>query len=508
MRGSVVASCVGLAVGLVGLLGLGALATGCEATKAPRGEPPAAALAGQDGSVAALGEVVAKPAVREALPTPTSTPTMVAEVPKVPSPHDREAPALATPEGADFSLEAVFPDRHLPVQEFSEKIAKRIRYKLRGVAKAPIALRSFIQVPNADGTTEVFALYEYSAYEECVRGYPTRKEGRPRCMTDKKDLECVKLGAVRAHFGVPKAGATLETGGALTVWSMAMSSAECTVSEERVFVDDLDRDGKLEMAIDVTMATQTPGFRSPDLHEGDRDFVIFTGTDDGIDLELDLDSWRLWGSATPEAELSATIEMRDVNGDGRLDVVQTDSPGCAAELYDEYGGRREPQEGQRCVDQPRLRTVHLYEPRRDAWSSSDELSGMTRPAAAEDAEAAEAEAADGDAAGEAKAGVAPAAVPSEAPKAEGAKSEGAKPEAAKAEGAKAEGAQPEGTKIEAVKPEGAKPGAAKLEATKDDAARPEGAKIEAPPTPTPAGAPAPVAAPAPVVAPAAAPAKK
>jgi hypothetical protein len=174
MRGSLVTLCVGIAVGLL---------ASCESTKSPKTDRPVAAPA----APAQVAAPIASSARRDPPKVAEKMPALSQVAPTAPLAMEKLAAAQG--EGDDegqesdvFAIAAAFPDRLLPAEKFSEKMAKRIRYKLRDVTKAPIALRHFIQAPNPDGSLDVFAIYEYGELEGCVRGYPTRKEGRVACL--------------------------------------------------------------------------------------------------------------------------------------------------------------------------------------------------------------------------------------------------------------------------------------------------------------------------------------
>jgi hypothetical protein len=118
-----------------------------------------------------------------------------------------ERAASARPGGE--SLEQLFPARAQPADApVGEKLQRRIRFALRSVAKAPIALRDLISVPREDGGAEIFGLYQYSAYEECVRGHPSREEARTKCLGTRDDWDnllrnnraCMRYGLLYARL--------------------------------------------------------------------------------------------------------------------------------------------------------------------------------------------------------------------------------------------------------------------------------------------------------------------
>jgi hypothetical protein len=379
MRGCLVTLCVAIAV---------ALLTGCESTKSPKLDPPAT----DDAKVAApIGPAtqVQKLKADDAKPASSDVPTAPLAMEKL--------EAAAEDEGAEgdvVSLPDAFPERRLPAEKLSDKMVKRIRYKLRDVTKAPIALRHFIQVPGPDGSVDVFAIYEYGELESCVRGYPTRKEGRAACLEQLPSLDCVRLGAVRAHFGAPRPGASMETSGALTVWSMAFEDTKCSAAEELAFVDDVDRDGKLEMLIDLTTSYTEGGERTPAEHGYQRSLYVFPGADGSEPFQLDVDTSVIEDGVAPPSVLGSEISMGDFNRDGHMDFLHSLAPDCPE--LDSYGSSNEEWQAKQeaCGRKPRGQKIYLYDLKLDQWEESSELSEARYAAEVKASEAAIAEAAE------------------------------------------------------------------------------------------------------------------
>ncbi len=500
MRATRVRLCVGLVAGLGGVLGAG-LGGGCESTKAPKGEAPKpeAAKALEAKTPDVKSPVAAAKDGQPAIANVPATDPLVMQ--KLEAADEAADEAMADDE--DYSLEAVFPDRSLAVTDFPEKAQKRIRYKLREAAKAPIALRSLIPVKKDDGSTEVFGLYEYSVYEDCVRGYATRKEGRAQCRQWLVDGGCVKLGLVHARFGAPKAGATIETSGSLSVWWAAIEESECSVVSESAFVDDLDRDGKLEMALDLETSHYEPGERSPGSYDMRQEFFVFQGTEDGlINLSHQLDEISSYdGQRERAAEDAAVIEARDANGDGRVDFVITEVPDCVEKVMENYYSSERDAMEKECRALPRDKSVFLYDRAGDRWAKSEEVSAAwtAREAERVKEEAEKDEAADGADGADGATASGAAGAGGEGAKEEGetkGETKGEKKEGGKAEAkAKAREEAKEEAKTEVGKPAAASPEAAKPAATSPAAANPAVASPAAANPADPAkSAPAPAAA--------------
>jgi hypothetical protein len=375
MRGALVTWCVGISV---------ALLASCESSKAPKNEQVPAAPVNEAAPVVPASQLE-KPKAGESKPVIAEVPTAPLAMQKLEDAKE-DAKEDAAVQGAAISLEAAFPERRVPTEKLSDKMAKRLRYKLRDVTKAPIALRHFIQVPNPDGSLEVFAIYEYGVLESCVRGYPTRKQGRAACFAKGLSSDCVKLGAVRAHFGAPKEGTSMETSGALTVAAMELQGTNCSADEELVFVDDVDRDGKLEMLIDLT-TSDVSGVQSrePAYWEYRRQLAVFGGDEGRDPFQLWVDVWDTAEPAdVPLSPLASDLEMGDFNHDGHLDFLRSESPEC--DLRDEQNihldGAKLDAKIAWCAKQPRIQSVFLYDLKNDQWEASEALSAARTAKAA------------------------------------------------------------------------------------------------------------------------------
>jgi hypothetical protein len=187
---------------------------GCESSKKPAPVPgpekaPVAAKPAEHGS-AAVGPVGVKPAA----PAPK-------QVEALPAPPD--------------PIAALFPVKYMPSETLPDQMRRRIRFRLRDKSQAAIALHHIIDISKPDGSREVFALYGYSFYEDCLHGYATRKEGREHCLAEGGTMPINRagaaLGAVRALFGPPDATTPADTGGSLSIWSMAFEDELCDVDQ-------------------------------------------------------------------------------------------------------------------------------------------------------------------------------------------------------------------------------------------------------------------------------------
>jgi hypothetical protein len=326
-----------------------------------------------------------------------SEPAPKAEAPHTPvaqtAPADADVPADAAP--VDAAAPPVDPiasrfRRHYTTDDaLTERMQRRIRYHLRDQTKAPIALSQIIRVPQTNGGVDVFGIYEYSVYEDCVLGYPNRKEGRENCQGEAVSLteqdpigrvhtddtkvrlneQCVRLAVVRARFAPPGPGIPADAGGAVTISSAKLEGTLCEARDyQHLFVADLDGDEKLELFIDITTSeekvTTSPGMRDvPEQrtigHRFERHLYVFSGDDaNGFALSAPLGDWE---DSDPEPQ--ELVELRDVNKDRRLDIVAKEH--CFS--VSTSGGE------ELCLGRTRYKTTYIYDPQRDVWSRPEDM---------------------------------------------------------------------------------------------------------------------------------------
>lgn len=355
----------------------------------------AALLEGRGPSASASKEVTAdqpRPPVgpnTAAAPAPAEQAGSDSTVPSSPP-----AAAVATAAPATDAMEALFPQRHTRSEDVSEKAQRRIRYQLRDVARAPIALRDLIQVPRRDGGLEVYALYEYSVYEDCVKSTASRQEGRAKCLEepvsvvigtnpdhDEEDRdsrrylykqvrlgrECRKYGVVHAAFSPPPAGQEPGEAGALRVSSLPLPEIDCELQTlAQFFVDDVDGDHQPELYLDVTSARPSVrnqrGSYADDINVEDvtrkHHVLIVRTAAEALELQDKLDVVQS-ADAPPGSGLGVTL--RELNRDGHLDLVAIGS--C---LVDLAAGKMYATE-EVCQSEMRERIWYLYDREVDRW---------------------------------------------------------------------------------------------------------------------------------------------
>ncbi len=266
---------------------------------------------------------------------------------------------------------------YAPGESLPEPLRKRLRAVLKDRSRSPIALHHVIDLPRPDGSHEVFALYEYAVYEDCVARYPDRETGREHCaghfervfdhvdtINDKEvvryrkapiNRDCLALGAVHAVLGPP---GTRPADALVELTATDLPDLRChPVAYQRVAAADVDGDHQLELYIDVTTMDDWVGsFRdsfgtvSALRSDWDRRLFILAGTDvRNAELAVRVDQVRGHGDLVPE-EL---VELRDVDGDGHLDVIVTEM----RYMHSASDGIGEPLELE-----GRNRTVYRYDP--------------------------------------------------------------------------------------------------------------------------------------------------
>jgi hypothetical protein len=311
------------------------------------------------GSAAAANEV-------EVAPVPATPPA-------APTPAIAKA-LLADKDPKD--VERLFPARKRPREQLPDLLQRRIRNKLRDVSKAPIALRDAIYLPREDGSAEVLAIYELSAYEDCVlRHGGSRKAARAQCLPELQEVSGVyssfkvRLNAKCRSYGVAHAslGATAE-GAKLQVTHYALAEDVCkVVSLRQFFLDDVDRDGEPELVLEAT---------------GEREEIFEDGRAHNYAVGENGTNY-LWvlkiGEEMTEQIHFSMADYRsdeswwvDLNHDERPDLVQIAD--CKREGYDP---ERDP-----CDETLLTRIWHVYDREQDRWLD-DEAANRAEAEAAE-----------------------------------------------------------------------------------------------------------------------------
>lgn len=273
-------------------------------------------------------------------------------------------------------LEHAAPEAPLELAVLSQtplpdKMNRRIRFRLRSLSKAPVALRTIAYVPRSDGSAKVVATYETSVYEECVRDHPNRKDGSKACLKKRLVRGCVRSGVVWAHFAVPKAGTPPEQGGELTVYTRPLEREICTIEKEVVRLADLDGDGRLELELNVLSAhTPEADNRGQWNHEYWWSYYLLRGDlAPERSLSLEVAKWYVDNSQDGYSPDPLTLfEARDVDHDGHRDLVIYDPLDLESCNPDEQP-RDAPEEGKPnpCALVNRATALYLYNAPADAW---------------------------------------------------------------------------------------------------------------------------------------------
>lgn len=255
------------------------------------------------------------------------------------------------------------------------------------MARAPIALRDFIGVPRSDGGKDVYAIYEYSVYEDCVKGAASRQDGRSACLEepvsvvtgtnphhDEEDSnsdrylykqirpgrECRKYGAVYAAFSPAPADKVLGEEGALRVLSLPLPEIDCELHTlAQFFVDDVDGDREQELYLDVTSARPSVrnvrGSFTDDIDVEDvarrRNVLIVGPAGEGLELQGHIPDAEVW--------------MRDLDRDGHADLVAIGR--CIEDLAEGTEDFTMWGVEEYCVPEMRERIWYLYDGELDGW---------------------------------------------------------------------------------------------------------------------------------------------
>jgi hypothetical protein len=268
-------------------------------------------------------------------------------------------------------VKAMFPRHKAPKEPLPEDVQRMIRYRMRDVSKAPIALRDAIYLPREDGGAEVLAVYEVSAYEECVQRHGgSRKKARDACLPELQTLRDrsaedeegakVRLNRDCRNYGVVHASRApfdqTVKGDRWKVSTLALPRASCKLSLQQLFLDDIDRDGRPELVLGGTTSNEEIEERNSETVVS-REARLLWVFDVGEELteQLQLLVAERWGAGE--------TFWADLNGDRRADLVQLED--CLVGI-----GDSESQCDRVLLD----RVWHLYDSQGDRWEvfSEDE----------------------------------------------------------------------------------------------------------------------------------------
>lgn len=316
-----------------------------------------------------------KPAVAEPAGAGTAAKVAVApaaraaggEAAKGPASGGEAAKAAAT-EAAKAASQAVAP---VPakVPPVPELLQKRIRYQLRDVSPAPLALREAQLVSAADGSAEVVGFYEFSVYEDCVkREGGSRKAAREKCLPEletiydyntpdgEREERQVRLNRECKRYGLfyARVGAALDPAkGSLVVAHVALPEEDCELSSAELALSDHDLDGRRELVAEMRLGRE--------VIEDQR-----RGTSVADDEHRYLRVLEVGAELRPQFELvvdaqgpGAEVTWVDLDRDERVDLVH--KVGCHPGM-----GMSEEEERQ-CDDEVRERVWYRYDRELDTW---------------------------------------------------------------------------------------------------------------------------------------------
>lgn len=251
----------------------------------------------------------------------------------------------------------------------SELLQKRIRYQLREVSPAPVALRELTYQRQADGGAEVVGFYEYSAYEDCVKRVGgSRKAAREQCLPELETISsygssdepshrqvrlnrtCMRYGLMYAHV----APNPEPDKGALSVLHTAVFEDECELARvSDLRVEDLDRDGRKELIAEVTLAHEVVASerRGQSVADEEHRYLQVFEVGDALRPQLSL-------LVAQYDQAGASVQWVDLNHDERVDLVQIED--CNDSPYTDADDAE-------CEDVVRNRVWYLYDKELDQW---------------------------------------------------------------------------------------------------------------------------------------------
>lgn len=214
---------------------------------------------------------------------------------------------------------------------------------------------------SSPGDTHGWVLYELSLMDLCLRE-ATKKACRDKLRQEDVGVEdrrkCKEINLVRAKLSDPTELA--EPFGL---------KLPCKASKVRRFDGvDIDRDGKLEVLVDVTDEFTSSGAHDSDIVDHARHVVILRH-DGTSQLDMPL-AWGMSEFAPPSAE-ATRIEYPDHNGDGHPDLLLrtvefVGSEESVEQVYDDIFVKALDEEGENA---PETVAIRLYEPDNDEWGA-------------------------------------------------------------------------------------------------------------------------------------------
>ncbi len=339
------------------IIGALALAVGCDKTSGqtkPSGSETVAAAPGH-------GEITSEP---------DQTPG-VGRQGEAPGPAENEANEPAAEPG-DNAAETVEP-------MLSVKMNRRIRYALKKKLGTPVALSWILHEKAADGSSVVFAIYELSKLEDCVRKGGGGRELRIECR-ETHGIDRLQFGLVRADFATPGPDTPEGHGGAMKVEHRFELEQDGDDVQVAMKLQDIDVDDKLELVVRIDYSWTEEASR------GDSEFTPNIADYHVLDAEDLREQFaiRLEQETDEYTEMSGMASMsqvayKDLNGDGHPDIVahsaEWETLGTCEFDENDWPIREEGDDLCHAIPE---RTDWLYDRQSDAWIAK---MGAGKPAA-------------------------------------------------------------------------------------------------------------------------------
>ncbi len=318
-----------------------------------RGGTPAVDKARRDADLASVRTAAwFEPVMRGEDPSPEPTPSVgppVVATPTTPPVTPPVSPPVSPPTGGAPVEPDDLPGADAAIEaELASADLTTLKAKLAEVHGAPVVIRRSLELPAEGGTREVYAVYDFSRYTQCLKA-SSKKACRKKLMAGSGEtrMECTDQWLVRAALG--------------TTWEIREKGAipiGCdTKRVNQLLALDLDRDGALEIFVDVVGS-----YYYEEVRDEVTEYVRIARVlrrDGSVQLEMRTEYREAFMGGDNEAR---RFYFADADGDAHADVVvqDVDFSGMEAGVDDELWPALED-------GHPVVSKVTRYDPKSDSW---------------------------------------------------------------------------------------------------------------------------------------------
>jgi hypothetical protein len=239
---------------------------------------------------------------------------------------------------------------------------EQLRDNLKQVHGLRPVVRGSVQTTNAEGQIVAWVVYDYTRYDACLLKHSKKvcrnklsapTEDNEDGESDDDQMKCTDQWLARATFGTT-----------LVVDPPVALQVACTATQLRLDLLDLDGDGKQEVVLDLRGSITLDGFRESEQLNVGR-LIKILRLDGSSQFELSF-AW-VASEIAPGHEVSKRALVRDVNGDGHLDLI-VESVSFVAVSGGDYDADFWPTGDEEDQDIGPIQTeVWLYDPQSDTW---------------------------------------------------------------------------------------------------------------------------------------------